>query len=198
MKSKFLFSFCFWTLFFLFKSQAQINCNNPITVSFTGLDTAYKTTDSAVTLHGSPTGGMFYGTGIVKGKFYPSNLSVGNYTLVYAYVDTNGCSNAICESVAIIKNTNIDTTSKPISGVYLYPNPNNGIFNVSLTIKGTQAIGYSIFNISGQQIYNETQQNATGKIVKTFDITKFSAGIYLFKIITKDSNLVYKLIKQKI
>jgi hypothetical protein len=45
-----------------------------------------------IALSGSPAGGMYSGTGVVSGNFYPTT-GVGSYTINYSVTGSNGCSN---------------------------------------------------------------------------------------------------------
>ena len=63
--------------------------------SFTGLPAAMCSNDVSVTLVGTPTGGIFTGSGIVGNEFSPAALTVaGSYDIVYTVTNTNGCSNS--------------------------------------------------------------------------------------------------------
>lgn len=60
----------------------------------------------------------------------------------------------------------------------VYPNPNDGLFDVSFAIDDDNPIVIQIYNCNGVIIRNERIQE-----LKKIDITAFSAGIYLLKII---------------
>lgn len=68
----------------------------------------------------------------------------------------------------------------PIVDILIYPNPNEGIFNiVSTDIKKEYTI--RVYTIQGQQIIEKIIHNKD-----TIDITKFSNGLYLYQIIYED------------
>jgi Secretion system C-terminal sorting domain len=60
-------------------------------VSFTGLDTAYCEDESAVTLTGNPTGGVFSGAGVSGNQFDPAIAGTGDNWIFYSITATNGC-----------------------------------------------------------------------------------------------------------
>ena len=62
-------------------------------VSFIGLDSTYDISDPAVTLIGSPAGGIFSGHGVNGNLYDPSLSGVRMDTVIYAYTDANGCTN---------------------------------------------------------------------------------------------------------
>lgn len=73
--------------------------------------------------------------------------------------------------------------------IAIYPNPNNGIFNIALpTVK--DEIQVSIYNLSGQQI-----KNITLKDKGIIDISKQPNGVYFVKVIHQHKVITQKIIK---
>jgi hypothetical protein len=68
-----------------------------------------------------------------------------------------------------------------VSVVNVYPNPTNGIFNVSYpkanTIKVINALGETI-------ITNEVNQQSSG--VKSIDLTNYANGVYIISVVTNE------------
>jgi len=60
-------------------------------VSFIGLAANYCTNQNADTLTAIPAGGVFSGPGITANVFDPLIAGPGNHTIIYTYVDMNGC-----------------------------------------------------------------------------------------------------------
>ena len=62
---------------------------------------------------GSPIGGTYNGPGVNNGKFNPSSLSTGNYSVNYAYTNANGCTDSAKSTITVV-----DITAAPgiISG----------------------------------------------------------------------------------
>lgn len=87
------------------------NCNDADTqtvtinalpiVSFTGLAAEYCVNDVAVTLSGTPTGGVFSGPGINGSLFDPSVAGAGTHTITYTYTDINGCVGVETQTVIV-------------------------------------------------------------------------------------------------
>jgi Secretion system C-terminal sorting domain len=72
--------------------------------------------DPPVTLaSGSPTGGSYSGSGVTNGIFSPA-AGVGSHTIVYDYVDQNGCSNSAVQNVTVFANPAAPTLQ------YAWPN----------------------------------------------------------------------------
>jgi len=64
------------------------------TVTMSGLDTLYDVNDAAVTMTGTPAGGIFSGPGVSGDTFDPAVAGVGIHQVIYTYTDAFGCSNA--------------------------------------------------------------------------------------------------------
>jgi gliding motility-associated-like protein len=80
-----------------------LNISPPPSVTIGGLQTNYCFNASEVTLSVTPSGGIFSGPGITNtsaGKFNPMLAGTGKHTIVYNYIDANGCS-----AVATIETT---------------------------------------------------------------------------------------------
>jgi len=60
-------------------------------VSFTGLSGNYCSNDLTDTLQGVPAGGVFSGPGMTANVFDPLIAGPGNHTIIYTYIDINGC-----------------------------------------------------------------------------------------------------------
>lgn len=90
-------------------------------------DSLFCRSEDPINLVGSPTGGVFSGSGIVSNVLDPASLSYGLYYATYTHTDANGCytqdsvqftivenpadqSLVVCENIATIINTgNIST-----------------------------------------------------------------------------------------
>lgn len=61
-------------------------------VTHTALDSICLSADSVLLTGGSPAGGYYYGNGVINNYFYPALAGPGNILIVYAYSDTNNCT----------------------------------------------------------------------------------------------------------
>jgi Secretion system C-terminal sorting domain len=111
-------------------------------------------------------------------------------TTVYSVngTDTNGCVNSINISQAVTLCTGVENVSATeVSLINLYPNPNNGSFNMDLN-EASQII---IINAVGQVIFNETLN--AGK--QNLDILNAANGIYFVKVKQGNKHQTIKFIK---
>lgn len=125
------------------------------------------------------TGGIIGGA---IGQSYSPSINGNYYTIV---TDANGCtstSNIISFVLSIENNLNNHE-------VIVYPNPSKGIVNISFekSITNGQLI---IEDFTGKEVYNEKINQKNGS-VKTIDLSKYSTGVYFFKINEQKYKVVF-------
>jgi len=82
------------------------------------------------------------------------------------------------------------------SEIQVYPNPSTGLINVSIVGFG-QEYTISIIDISGKTIEMSEITNASSeKALNTFDLTRYSKGMYFVKINNSNKNTFQKIIIQ--
>ncbi len=109
---------------------------------------------------GEPSGGVYSGTAVSNGVFYPSIAGAGLHYLHYAYTDANGCSNVISVGVMVhplpqvyffgsfppvcLNATPVPlNTGFPAGGTYSGPGVTAGQFNPALAGPGSHVITYT-------------------------------------------------------
>jgi hypothetical protein len=123
--------------------------------------------NGALTLTGgSPTSGIYSGTGVTGNDFDPMAAGIGSHDITYTYTDGNGCSNSTIESVVVkdIPTVSLGTFSNicvndaqfpltgglPTGGTYLGTGVTSyGDFAPVLVGIGTHTIIYSITGGNG-------------------------------------------------
>ena len=93
------------------------------------------------------------------------------------------------DSLLKIPNYNFQTL---YSKIVVYPNPNNGIFNISFELTNEDNINLEIIDAVGREVY--ASKHIVGSFVLPIDFTHLSKGVYLAKFI----NLNGEMITQKI
>ncbi len=89
---------------------------------------------SLLSLVGSPSGGVFSGTGVSGSDFDPSIAGVGIHTITYSYTDGNGCSNSSTVDIEVSGLPIVDAGSYGVqcedgSLLSLVGSPNGGVFS---------------------------------------------------------------------
>lgn len=123
------------------------------------LSNAYCTASGSVTLIGTPTGGAFFGNGIVGNVFTPSTAGIGIHTVSYTVVQ-NGCTGTVTQSVTV--------SASPI--VHITPNgPVTFCAGDSVTLTATQGVAYAWSN-------GATSQGITVSQTGSFNVTVTNPG----------------------
>ena len=143
-------------------------------------------------LDGTATAFAYGGTGSYTYLWMPggqttsiaTGLTTGFYTVTI--VDTNGCTYTDSVFVDIISNILKDVSN---SNILIYPNPTNGL----ITVKGKEINNIEITNISGQVVYQFTNDNyLLNKIL--INLKEEPKGIYFIKFQNNDYTKVKKII----
>jgi hypothetical protein len=75
----------------------------------------------------------------------------------------------------------------------LYPNPNDGKFNLNFNLKSKGDAEVTVYNVEGKQVYNEKLLDFQGEYNKPIDISSNAKGIYFVKIRQGDHTQVKKI-----
>lgn len=121
------------------------------------------------------------------------NLSAGDYDILVK--DANGCEQTLSVNVGFASDVQ-DELQK--NGVNIYPNPNDGHFNVSISSKGYSGtnIKVQILGSSGKLIYESLLPKYNDHFEGRLGMVDLPNGIYYLRINHKNSKQLYKIIKQ--
>jgi len=170
-------------------SAAILTVNALPVVTAVALATRICISDTLIALSGSPVGGSWSGIGVSGFNFVPSATAVGTYTLTYSYTNPAGCTST---AAVIAKVEDCQERIRLLSddGVLLYPNPNNGQFNIRINSTLYNYLGMKVYNAQGQLVNGKAVNDVlvspvyTGLVygrVIPIDLTKLPAGIYFVK-----------------
>ena len=122
-----------------------------------------------------------------------TGVGVGLSTATVATVNTT-LTKSYC-----FKTTDIGDGEKIIrkeGDLIIYPNPNNGMFKVSIMIEhGDKDAILRVFDIKGIVVYSETDLG-TGKLVKQIELNHIDNGMYFVQLISKEGSITKKIICQ--
>jgi hypothetical protein len=91
-------------------------------------------------------------------------------------------------------NTNISSVSSPENSLNIFPNPNNGLFNISFNAYQKDNYVIELINTLGQTVYSESLSNFNGAYLKSINIESYGKGIYLLNIKGSQNNLLKKIL----
>ena len=166
--------------------------NSTPSVSFTGLDSIYCSDESAILMVGSPSGGIFTGTGVADDYFYPTT-GAATYLVTYTVTDSMNCSASSTHSVMVNFCVGIkEASSVPL--IKIYPNPNDGNFILNFRSEELQDIKLSILNITGQIVYTDMVAVQKGTFENTISIKYMPPGIYFLQLVTSAGLYTRKLV----
>lgn len=168
----------------------------PTQVNVTGVATASTGNNGTISLSGS--GGLTPYTYSINGTNYGSaalfsNLAPGTYT---CYIkDANGCIQST--SVIVESTIGINEIEGASFLVELFPNPNNGIFDLKVTNVSGESVECRLFNLAGQEVANFKMEVVNGTASKTFEMSKkLAAGSYLLGVYSNEKAVIKKVVKQ--
>jgi len=139
-------------------ATAQIMVKQAPSVNIGALSPICINAGSYILTTGAPSGGIYSGTGVSGGIFYPSIAGVGSHSITYFYTDSNGCYNTATSNIVVNPLPSVTlgvfdtictnsssfllTQGTPQGGNYTGPGVSNGIFYPSVAGSGTHIITY--------------------------------------------------------
>ena len=116
----------------------------------------------------------------------------GDYTV---QISVNNCvaTSSILQYIYIALS---DITKENMNFV-IYPNPNNGLFNIAYNLPTLTDTEITISNVLGQIIFEQINKREQGKQEKQISLQAQSNGVYLVTIKTAYGNFTTKIIKQE-
>ena len=170
-------------------SIATLTVNPSPAVTIAPLPSRICISDTLIPLVGSPVGGSFSGIGVSGFNFVPTATAVGTYTLTYTYTSPLNCTST-ATVLARVEDCPERLRLLRDDALILYPNPNNGRFNVRINSTLYNYLGLKIYNVQGQLINGNIVNNAMssptygglvfGRVISV-DISHYPAGIYMVK-----------------
>jgi len=110
----------------------------------------------------------------------------------YAFVS------AADEDMQGLKNAGVKTKNKElmVENLKFSPNPGDGKFNLSFTLRETKKVTINIYDINGNMVYTETLKDFQGDYNKQIDISQQPGGTFFLQIIQGLYDIIKKIIIQ--
>lgn len=151
--------------------------------------------DGNIILTGAPVGGVWTGPGVVGSQFDPS-IGVGAIPLTYTFTDTtNGCAASAAVTITVNACVGVNEIAEG-AGMNVYPNPNNGAFNIALST-ATEKLYIEITDAQGRTVYSAAESNVQPGAVRTIDVSNEAAGIYIMRVTTDTQQFNHQVIIAK-
>jgi hypothetical protein len=95
--------------------STSVSVHPPVLCNIYGLPPQLCTNSLPLTLQGNPSGGLFSGTAVAAGVFYPALAGTGVHKIYYQYTNTNGCSGIDSASIAVLPPPVVSLSGIPMS-----------------------------------------------------------------------------------
>jgi PKD repeat protein len=160
-----------------------------------------------------------WGDGTISNSLYTSHLySVSAmYTICLSVTVSCGANSTSCLSYSVYKSPggsssniiNINVVPPPLSTginsievdksawLIVYPNPNNGEFNLYLVGLTNEKVAIQLFDIFGKCVFIDTCESSDGNLNKTISLSEPSGGIYILRIDSKYKTIIKKIVVDK-
>jgi subtilisin-like proprotein convertase family protein len=161
-------------------SNALLTVSAATPVTITALPTRICLSDTLVPLSATPVGGSWSGIGISGFNFVPSVTAVGTYTLTYSYTNPAGC---LSTGTVTAKVEDCPERIRLLSdnAVILFPNPNNGRFNIKMNSVLYNFLGMRVYTTSGQLVHTRVYNGLVYGRVLPIDLSHLPSAAYMVK-----------------
>lgn len=155
---------------------------NSLPIVDLGTDLTICHLDPPLLLNGNPPGGVFSGPGII-GDYFDLQLAggPGSYEIYYSYTDSNGCSASDAQIIDVVVCSGLEWHNLAQS-LHIYPNPNNGSFNLEFNLSQNDNVDVIITDIAGKLVYSKNIAAKAGYNQISIDVEQFQKGFYLLKL----------------
>lgn len=134
---------------------------------------------------GMPEGGIYSGTGVENGIFYPAIAGLGSHIITYTFVDpATDCSDFAEETIVVSICTGVSVPA--VEFFRIYPNPSKGELFVEVTQRGDYTL--RLTNILGAMVLEQKISESTMIHLKDLE-----SGLYTVTLTDGTTSLTRKL-----
>lgn len=118
----------------------------------------------------------------------------GFYAITQTAVNYN-CTTSVSQTIVVLKfGVGVEELFSD-ENISIYPNPNNGSFNVIISLPEPQSLSLEINNMVGQNVYTEKSEHAY-YLERQFNFSDLPKGIYYVNITAGEKSVIRKIIIQ--
>jgi subtilisin-like proprotein convertase family protein len=123
-----------------------------------------------------------------------SHTYTANGTFMVTLVVTTDCGSDTVSLPVTITGVSIEESA---AGIYnVYPNPNDGAFNIAITGAELNELIIEILDIQGKVVHSETDKNISGNYLKRVDLSGIAKGMYYLRMTTGTGMKIEKIVIQ--
>jgi hypothetical protein len=92
----------------------------------------------------------------------------------------SNCQGGYCQDVYVSKVDGIAPAPAGYDNLLIYPNPNNGSFELSYDTRNNQPATFTLYNLQGQMLFTKLLDNGANK--HAIKLPNVANGVYLYKL----------------
>jgi PKD repeat protein len=146
--------------------------------------------NAAVSLSGSPAGGIYSGVGVSGSNFDPAVSGAGSFTISYYYTDINSCSATATQTVDVSLCTGINEVNDV--SISVFPNPTRELIHVKMDASVVDHATIQLYDAIGKLVISETVNNT----VTTLNLANYAKGMYTIRVVSEEKQSIIKVIKE--
>lgn len=128
------------------------------------------------------TGGTFTQAHIDAGNVAYSNTQTSLFNDQFKVDITNSLNGWLANQEINLEATSLSTNSFELSNLSVYPNPSNGLINVSFQTTSNDAVEIVLFDLQGRKVFRSKQNsNNQSMFNQSINTRRLSDGIYLLR-----------------
>jgi hypothetical protein len=121
---------------------------------------------------GTPSGGVYSGSGIIGTSFHPTLTGPGFFTIQYAITDSNGCISSDSSVIHVVSGAGIEMYNT--ATILITPNPANDVIEVQGL---NEAIQVKVMDAQGKLVATMALTPENG----TINVRRFTSGVYFLE-----------------
>jgi hypothetical protein len=167
---------------------------NPLPVFTISVPATLCVSDTAAHLQATLAGGTWSGTGVQGTNFNPAVSGLGNFPVTYTVTNGFGCTNTATSNVQVNECPERHRTLNTKDAVILFPNPNNGNFQVRMNSDLYTSLGLRVYSAEGRFVHGQVFSNLRFGTLMPVHIRNLEAGLYFIELYNGDVRTTLRVV----